>query len=73
MNGDSIRFHALCVRAAKSAFLGYGWYLAQMEIQCATYCCGADYYDPPGIAYKFDEMAANAVNSIITYMQTTDP
>lgn len=60
-------------RAANIAFLGYGWYLAQMEIQCATYCCGADYYGQPGIAYKFDVMAMNAANSIITYMQTTDP
>lgn len=60
-------------RAANGFMIAYGLYLAQMEIQCAFYCCGADDYDSPGISYKFDEIAINGVNSIIDYMRDNDP
>lgn len=60
-------------RAGKWAIIAYGFYLLQMETQCATYCCGRDQYDGPGIVYKFDDIASNIVYRIIDHMRNNTP
>lgn len=73
LNGKGSAAMKMFGRAANVAWIAYGPYLAQMEVQCAAYCCGRDHYDAPGIALKFDEMAANAATSIIDYMMGNEP
>jgi RHS repeat-associated protein len=53
-------------RAASPFFVAYGLVLAQIEIQCASYCvCLDSYVKPPGIRFSIVDWAAEQANGII--------